>query len=162
MTKTPIQFLAIFIAVLLCSDARAQSDVESATRTERLQILAEQLSLRDYQDRLEAGDVAHRLGIPIRRQLSGGRVLELQRFRHGLGPQFYITNNIDAADTVSTDDVWPGGSAGLSLDGFGITVGEWDGGAVALHPDFGSRLTQVDGATTVSNHSTHVAGTLIG
>jgi hypothetical protein len=78
-------------------------------------------------------------------------------------PVFYITNNIDAADTVSTDEVWPGGSAGLDLDGSGMTVAQWDGGAVfADHPDFAGRLIQVDGATLVSGHSTHVAGTLVG
>jgi hypothetical protein len=43
-----------------------------------------------------------------------------------------------------------------------MTVGEWDGGAIYNHTDFIGRLTQVDGATDVSGHSTHVAGTLIG
>ncbi len=81
----------------------------------------------------------------------------------GIGPVFYLTYNVDAADTVSTDEVWSGGSAGLSLDGNGLTVGEWDAGAIlANHPDLYQRVTQVDGATTLSNHSTHVAGTLIG
>ncbi len=162
MTKFPSQVLAAVAACFLCHHVLAQSSVASATRAAELHILAEELQARDLLEKQEALAAAQRLGIPMRRQLADGRVLELQRFRHGLGPEFYITNNIDAADTVSTDEVWPGGSAGLNLDGFGMTVGEWDGGAVALHPDFGSRLTQADGAVTVSNHSTHVAGTLIG
>jgi hypothetical protein len=103
------------------------------------------------------------LGTAKRRELPNGRVLELQRIVPGIGPVFYITNNIVAADTVSTDEIWPGGSAGLDLDGSGMTIAEWDGGAIfADHPDFTGRLTQVDGATEVSGHSTHVAGTLIG
>lgn len=114
-------------------------------------------------DRLEAQDFARRAGISMRRKLANDVVLELQRVALGSGPIFYIANNVDAADTVSTDEVWLGGSAALDLDGNGMTVGEWDGGAIfAEHPDFTGRLTKVDGATLVSNPSTHVAGTLIG
>ena len=91
------------------------------------------------------------------------RKAELQRFSPGIDPVFNTTNTLYAADTVSTDEVWPGGSAGLDLDGSDMTVGEWDGGAIyAEHPDFTGRLTQVDGVTPVSNHPTHVAGTLTG
>jgi len=151
-------------AVLLCAglQAVAQSDLAVATRTTKLQALSEALKKRDENDRQQAQAWASRAGIPLRRELPNGRLLELQRIVPGIGPVFYITNNLDAADTVSTDDVWPGGAAGLNLDGTGMTVGEWDGGAVGGHPDFYSRLTQVDGASSVSNHSTHVAGTLVG
>lgn len=152
------------VATMLCMSlqAVAQSDVALATRTTKLQALSEALKKRDETDRAQAQAWANRAGIPLRRELPNGRLLELQRIPPGVGPVFYITNNLDAADTVSTDDIWPGGPAGLALDGTGMTLGEWDGGAVGLHPDFDSRLTQVDGATAFSNHSTHVAGTLVG
>jgi hypothetical protein len=152
-------------AVFLCASlqATAQNDITVSTRALELQALAEQLRERDQRDRAQVAEYARRLGIPARRELPGDRVLELQRIVPGKGPLFYITNNLDAADTVSTDEVWPGGSVGLDLDGGGMTVGAWDGGAVfAAHPDFAGRLTQVDGAIAVSNHSTHVAGTLVG
>jgi hypothetical protein len=141
----------------------AQSDVALATRKAELKALSATLKKRDAADRAQARDFARGLGIPMRRELPNGRILELQRIAPGIGPVFYITNNVDAADTVSTDEVWPGGSAGLNLDGAGMTVGEWDGGAVfATHTDLIGRVTQVDGVTDVSEHSTHVAGTLIG
>ena len=90
-------------------------------------------------------------------------MLELQRIAPGLGPVFYITNNYDAADTVSTDEVWPGATLDPGLTGSGMTIGEWDGGAVlGTHSDLLGRVNQVDGVTEVSAHSTHVAGTLIG
>lgn len=77
-------------------------------------------------------------------------------------PQYYITTNADAAATMSTNKVNPGGGAGLNLDGNGMTVHEWDGGAVrASHQEYNGRVTQVDGATSTHYHSTHVAGTLI-
>jgi hypothetical protein len=149
---------------LICGSfgAAAQSEVALATRSEKLQALAEKLKQRDGSDRRQAREWAGRAGIPLRRELPSGRVLELQRVAQGVGPIFYITNNLNAADTVSTDDVWRGGAAGLDLTGAGLTVGQWDAGAVGGHPDFYDRLTQVDGATTVSTHATHVAGTLVG
>ena len=62
---------------------------------------------------------------------------------------------------MSTDDVWRG-LAGLNLEGAGLIVGEWDGGAVHPgHPDT-PNIIQVDGATEISGHATYVAGTLVG
>ncbi len=156
--------LVVVVAVLSANqEVAAQSDIALVTRQAKLKDLSENLKKRDENNRREARDYARRKGIAMRRELPNGRVLELQRIAPGIGPIFYLTYNVDAADTISTDEVWPGGSAGLNLDGAGMTVAEWDGGAIyAAHPDFAGRLTQVDGATLVSNHSTHVAGTLIG
>lgn len=155
--------LGVVIAILCLSCAAvAQSNVALVTRKAELQELSAKLYQRDQADRQRAQAYARRVGIPLRRELPNGKVLELQRFDSGGRPVFYVTNNLDAADTVSTDEVRPGGSAGLDLDGAGMTVGEWDGGAIYDHTDFIGRLTQVDGATEVSGHSTHVAGTLIG
>ena len=153
----------VFTIMCVSCEAAAQSDIALATNKAELQTLSDNLKQRDDNDRREVQEFARSAGIPVRRELPNGGVLELQRIAPGIGPIFYITNNIIAADTVSTDDVWPGGIAGLNLDGSGMTVAEWDGGAIfADHPDFIGRLTQVDGATVVSGHSTHVAGTLIG
>jgi hypothetical protein len=142
----------------------AQPDeIARATRADKLEALSENLRHRDRADRQRARAWARDAGIPLRRQIANGGTLELQRLVPGRTPQFYITNNVDAADTVSTDELWPGGATGLSLDGSGMTVGEWDAGAVlGDHPDLYGRVTQVDGVTGISDHSTHVAGTLIG
>ncbi|MEE8339653.1 MAG: S8 family serine peptidase [Xanthomonadales bacterium] len=163
MTKLLLNLVVVSTILCMSCEAVAQSDIALATRKAELQTLSEKLKIRDANDRRQVQEFALRTGIPLRRELSNGTVLELQRIAPDIGPVFYVTNNVDAADTVSTDEVWPGGSAGLDLDGGGMTVGQWDGGAIyAAHPDFTGRLTQVDGATVVSNHSTHVAGTLIG
>ena len=167
--KTKILTVSGLTLALFCfaCESFAQSPVALTTRQAELQTLSALLHQRDALDRQQVREYAQRLGIPVRRELPNGRVLELQRLVPGpllaRRPMFYITNNVDAADTVSTDEVYPGGSAGLNLDGSGMTIAQWDGGAVfADHPDFAGRLTQVDGVTEVSGHSTHVAGTLIG
>lgn len=80
-------------------------------------------------------------------------------------PRYYETDNTDAAESISTDRVHPGGGAGYTLDGSTTTLGElgiWDGGATrASHQEFGGRATQMDSPSGNSNHATHVAGTMI-
>ncbi len=156
--------LLVAVGMSYSTVSAAQPDEAAhAARTAKLQALSEQLKKRDSAEREEVLRWIRRNGVSPRRQLAGGKVMELQRAPPGRRPQFYVTNNVDAADTVSTDEVWPGGTAGLSLDGSGMTVGEWDAGAVlANHPDLFGRVTQVDGVTAISDHSTHVAGTLVG
>ncbi len=78
-------------------------------------------------------------------------------------PIYRMTFNKGGAATIRASDVYPGGAAGMSLTGSGVTLGEWDGGAVFTgHGDFQGRVTQKDGANSVSSHSTHVAGTMMG
>jgi len=48
-----------------------------------------------------------------------------------------------------------------NLDGTGVVVGEWDGGAIFMHNDFGGRVT-VKESGSISSHATHVCGTILG
>jgi hypothetical protein len=97
--------------------------------------------------------------------LNADRDIELMFVDETGIPRFYETDNLIAAETVSADEVWPGGSAGLSLDGSGTVLGElglWDAGGVLLsHQEFTGRATQIDSLGGTHYHSTHVAGTMI-
>lgn len=79
-------------------------------------------------------------------------------------PIFYATTNLDAAISVSTDAVWPGGSTGLDLTGTNPsgTLAIWDGGQVrTTHQEFTGRVVVGDGGGGLSAHATHVAGTIV-
>jgi hypothetical protein len=83
-------------------------------------------------------------------------------------PVYYSTNNLNAAKTVRTWDVWPPSVGGgfVGLTGSTTQPGElavWDEGRVrATHQEFsGGRVTQMDNPTRYSQHSTHVSGTLV-
>lgn len=94
------------------------------------------------------------------------QLMELQELDANGNPLYYITNNEDAAISVSTNELYTGGSLGLNLDGTGMTAGEWDGGAVlSTHQEFNntgsSRINQGDSPTGTSAHATHVAGTIL-
>ena len=86
--------------------------------------------------------------------------------RRGM-PVYYHTTNLNAAKSVRTWDVWPVGVGGgfFGVTGATTNPGElavWDQGKVfATHVEFGGRVTQMDGATKYSQHSTHVSGTLV-
>ena len=156
--------------MFVITSVAAQRDFVLEKREDRLEQLSKELKEQARIERKHAHELARRKGLPVRSESANGGVIELQRMSPDGRPVYYITNNISAADTVSTDEIWPGGSAGLNLSGSGFTVGEWDAGAIADHPEFTGRLTQVDMADIIakaapdpvipSNHSTHVAGTL--
>lgn len=77
---------------------------------------------------------------------------------------YNTTYNIGAGRTLSTNKVWPGGTLGTSLTGANMPnrLGIWDGGAVrTTHQELTGRATQTDGSSQLSDHATHVAGTMI-
>jgi hypothetical protein len=134
---------------------------QTSSQKSLLQQFAAEKSLEWKTKRAEAESIAVKLHMPIRKELPDGGVMELQSFEDGF-PVYYTTHNLTAAKTVSTDKVWPGGTAGLSLTGSGITLGIWDGGKVReTHQELTGRVTFGDAASTYNSHSTHVAGTMI-
>jgi hypothetical protein len=140
-------------------------------------VILEELSLQTINERKEALRIkkaeteykraamleeASRLGIPVIIESKDGTFIELQEIENGI-PLYYSTNNSIAANSISTNKVFPGGSAGLSLTGSGETLGIWDGGGVrTTHDQLIGRVTQKDVPSALSSHATHVAGTMIG
>ncbi len=154
--------LLCFISMNLLFGQESQ-DYLSKTDQQRLHELANIYEAQYKEERERAIEIAKQNERPIKIEKEDGQIIELQGLTSTGQLKYYATNNLDAAKTVSTDQVWPGGSLNLNLTGNGITVGEWDGGAVYdAHQDLTGRVTQVDGATNTSSHATHVAGTMIG
>ncbi len=118
-----------------------------------------------HEQRAKAEKMASSLNIKLREVgKHTGIISEFAGFAPNGHMLFYTTDNIGAARSLSTHKVWPGGTSGTSLTGSGMgnRLGEWDGGAVlASHQEFGGRVVQVDGATDLSDHATHVAGTMV-
>jgi formylglycine-generating enzyme required for sulfatase activity len=78
-------------------------------------------------------------------------------------PIYIGTCNLDAAKSISTDDVWPGGNLGLNLTGANEAgdLAQWDlHGVLYSHDEFEwFRVTNTVSST--SDHATHVAGTIV-
>lgn len=81
-------------------------------------------------------------------------------------PVYVSTNsNILSASTIKTNSLWPGASTGLNLSGSSASVRSklavWDGGRVlGTHVELNGKILQKDNPADVSDHSTHVAGTM--
>mgnify|MGYP000964651295 CR=1 FL=1 len=135
---------------------RAQYNIEES------EALSLQLADKAKIEKVEALRLAEINGWPVTQTFEDGRFIELMRVNDGK-PVYYTTYNHGSATLMNVDDINTGGSAGLSLDGQDMTAGEWDGGAVRrFHQDLTGRVTQKDNATTISDHATHVAGTIMG
>ncbi|MCH8553687.1 MAG: S8 family serine peptidase [Schleiferiaceae bacterium] len=77
-------------------------------------------------------------------------------------PYYYTTFNREGGELIKADRVYPSGGAGLNLTGSGQLLGIWDGGGTrTTHQEFTSRVIQQDIPTGLSNHATHVAGTMM-
>lgn len=146
--------------VLSSLPVRAQAQV---TDTAALLRIAAEQSVKSQTEKAEAERFARENNLPVRSELSGGGVIELMRFENGK-PVYYITHNQVAAKSISTDKIRPGGIMGLNLTGTGRLLGIWDGGNVlTTHQELTGRVTDgdIDGITDLSDHATHVAGTMI-
>ena len=137
----------------------ANSRSQQNTNITQLQQMAESFKAKEAIDKARVADYSKKYNIPIRQEFKDGRIIEIQEIKKGI-PLYYGTQNEDAAISTRTDYLW---SAPFEVTGKGYTnLGEWDGGAVrGTHDELKGRVTQVDGATSLSDHSTHVAGTLI-
>ncbi len=155
-------YFVILSLHVLCNALTAQTDWRDATNIQTLKEMAERFNEQYEKEHAAAVQWALQNDMPVREHLDNGAVISIQRLTHNNRPIYYITNNLIAAESVSTDEVWSGGAAGLNLDGSGIIIGEWDGDDVrATHQELSGRVTDKDGSTTQIDHSTHVAGTLI-
>ncbi|MFU8892485.1 MAG: InlB B-repeat-containing protein [Luteolibacter sp.] len=113
-------------------------------------------------NRDRAHQKARAMGVPIRHVQANGTVTEIMGLDENGEFLIYTTHNANAAISSAANLVYP---TPYNLDGTGVTVGVWDENAVRVtHTEFqtgsGSRVTVRDGATTLSSHATHVAGTV--
>lgn len=98
--------------------------------------------------------------VPLISYDNNGNVIQLVDVDDFGAPVYRSTTNAGAAITTGVTKLRPNGGLGLNLEGSGITIGIWDGGVVFDHSEFDSRVAFKEN-NTVSDHGTHVAGTMI-
>ncbi|MBE0661406.1 MAG: S8 family serine peptidase [Bacteroidales bacterium] len=161
MKKITIFFLFISfmgLAQLASSQHRGPEPVNH--EKEKLLQLADSLHAKHLRQRAEVEKMALQNGWSIRTESEFGET-EYQYIDELGMPQAYTTYNLNSAITTGTNQLWPGGTTGLNLNGNAYLIGIWDGGGVrTTHQEFGGRVTIIDGAS-LSNHSTHVGGTMV-
>lgn len=140
---------------------------QTKTNTEVLQRAAIIQAAKEKKLYAELQDLAAKKGWQMVIQRPNGGIAILVGIDE-LGNPLYIgtDNNINAAATIGTNTLWPGGSTGLGLTGSSNNVKNklaiWDGGRVRnTHVELTGRVVQRDNPTSTSDHATHVAGTMI-
>jgi len=149
--------LSIFLIFIYSQSSFSQTQ----TNVDELMKLSQKFSEKWKADRAEVLSFSQLNNIPVRIE-NDSVTIEMQYINQFGKPEYYMTENKNAAATISTNRVFSGGGAGLSLDGTGMTLHEWDGGGVlTTHQEFDSRVTQGDSPSGTNYHSTHVAGTMV-
>jgi len=137
-----------------------------AAKRQKAAALGAETQQRINRGKAAIDDFAQRFGINKNDTDGKGRGSAVVDIGDGI-PHFYSPYNLEAADTISTDELLPGGSLGLNLTGAGTTIGLWDGGDVQTdHYEFNyfsTRVVDKDGTSPLGilHHPTHVAGTLM-
>lgn len=154
--------IVLLLAVLLPMIGFSQNQIPYAN-TEGLAKIQAEMDEETNANYLLAVQVANRLDIPLIEVKEDGTVVRVAGISENGLLIFEQTDNTNAAKTTQADELQVGGSSGLNLSGKGITLGEWDGGAVrGTHNALTGRVVQKDGVTGLSSHATHVCGTMIG
>jgi len=110
---------------------------------------------------------AKKNGWPLTLSNKKGRLAYLRSINSKGNPVYITTtDNIISAATIRTNQLWNGGSTGLNLSGSSTNmtgrIAVWDEGLVRpTHVELTGRVIQKDGSASLSDHSTHVAGTMI-
>ena len=155
MTKI---FTSLFVIISTFSFA------QNADKTQQvaLQKLYQQFRTQEKQDSIKAVSLEETGKAKIIEIDKNGEIIGLVGFSSNGFPVFYDTDNRNASKTVGTNLVVAGATNGYGLTGNGMVIGEWDGGEVrGTHQEYSGRVTQVDNPSSMSDHSTHVCGTMI-
>lgn len=139
-------------------------DSAASYQTDQLLLLAEENHWANESAFLSVSNWSQSTGEPMQFRLEDdpdGRTARVLGFAYD-EPIIIAPDDVFGADTISVDELWPGGATGFGLTGTNTPLGLWDEGAVRrTHLELGTnRVTQVDGATVLSRHSTGVAGVL--
>ena len=158
MNRIGIQSLMI---VLIVMGAFRLAGAQNADERQMLRSFSQEKNTEWQQNRMEVLEFVERTGAPMRREFQDGRVIQLVKFENG-HPVYIQSDNQTAAETSSIDAIRPNGDLGFDLTGETQTLGIWDTGATrTTHQEFGDRATQTDGAENLTDHATHVAGTMV-
>jgi subtilisin family serine protease len=150
----------ILCAVLVCifaTVAEAAADAHGSFADPQVRRQAvEQLAQQSRQRKAAAEEFARSQGLPVREKI-GNSVFEIMAVDANRIYAFKTCNQ-NSAISIGVDLIR--NTAPYYLNGQGVTVGIWDGGAVSpTHQELNGRVTLMETMSN-SDHSTHVGGTI--
>jgi hypothetical protein len=158
---------SLFILSALLTLASFSTRAQVVTNQAVLQRTGDDLLQKGVQMRRLMFSIAEKNGWPLVLRGKSGRLAYLMKINQRGMPVYVIpADNIISAATIGTNQLWAGGSTGLNLSGSSANMDSliaiWDEGEVLpSHVELTGRVFQADGNKSPSDHSTHVAGTMI-
>ena len=164
--RSVILLIHLVILSVLPESLFAQYDLYKPEQKTKIQEFAEDFSRQQSLRYKRSQTLAKQNGIKIIDQI-GDKKIVLQQINE-IGEALYlgIESNQRSAKITRTDQLYTGGSLGLSINGnlaaMDGKLAIWDGGNVfATHQEFGGRVNNQESGTATDLHATHVAGTMI-
>jgi hypothetical protein len=159
------RLLSIFFSLSIISFSNAQDEVLKNTDVKALEQMSKDFTegYLALQPKIEAYAKANNL--LVHHILPNGKVVSIVGFEANGKPMYRQTENLGAGITVSNHRVYPNVNIAnnYNLTGRGFRIGEWDGGTNRItHSEYQGRAIQADNGTMpLSEHATHVGGTII-
>ena len=161
--NTLIAILLLFTITVFSQTEKEKKQIIAQYDLKKLNKLEEKFSNIYKKQKKEALEYAAKHNIKTVIKDEEGNISTLQRIKKDGTLIYYKAFNEGAAITTSTTSLYEGGSLNLKVEGQGMEVGVWDESLVrSTHELLEGRVTQLDDASFLSDHATHVSGTLIG
>jgi Subtilase family/GEVED domain len=170
MSKSRIPTLYLSALLLLFLFSGLTTSAQLQTNTAALQKASQQRTAQYKALRTILLAKAKQNNWPLTLRSKHGTIAVLRGIDKRGFPQYVtVVDNIISAATIRTNTLQPGGSSGLNLTGSSANmkgrIGIWDEGVVRpTHVELVGRVVQEDAAqgdNVLSDHSTHVSGTMI-
>jgi hypothetical protein len=150
--------------VCFCSNAQTPGSLLKTGKSSD-SLFLNHLQNRYTANRQRALQLAKKKGWSVSKKYANGKILTLQGIDSLGVPIYYTNHNVVASTGTHTTVLYSGGGLGVDLKGdLAELDGKlciWDGGMPRLtHVEFGGRIRQKDGNTTLSDHATHLSGTM--
>jgi hypothetical protein len=151
---------------VVCFSGIAQSvDSLSIQSTNTTNSLIKDLQNRYTFNRQKAYQLAQKHKWVLHKNYANGNTLTLQGIDTFGNPVYYTTHNVVASAGTHTAELYKGGDVGIDLKGDSPELNGrlciWDGRLPRLpHVAFAGRVRQKDNNKILSDHSTHLVGTL--
>ena len=160
------------LVLVCCVQVYAQTeqqklDIIREYDIEKIESLIKQFEKMEDEQKREAIALAKINNWEIKMDLPNGRIAELMGVTKDGKPIYYVSDNVGAAKSTRTNYLHSGGGLGLDLNGENMVVYIWDEGVpLTTHTEYdgpgGNNRTGVfDGTTNISDHTTHVTGTIL-
>ncbi len=163
--STQLFLFSLFLAssVMLAQTPAERDQISSTYNQDKLAQIASDLEAKSTAERQKALDLAAVNGWQeVIEMPNGGMGVLIGVYENGK-PKYYVTDNREGAITTRANKIHTGGGAGLDLNGENMIAGIWEVGDARLtHPLLDNRVTQMDNGSTISDHATHVSGTILG